>query len=896
MASIQTAIELHDNFTGVLYHVIDSVSLAINYMDEMRQSLCADIDTASLEGAREEINQATMAVAKLNSAVENMGNPSIQMPNAVPEQEVPVKWQSKNIPMFSGTGIERYQQQVQSVNSMLKQLSSTQDDIARKAYNTMLFPPEAFQDMNSMAVRIDTVKAKIQEMECNALDLGVDAANADFARLLSFLNQADKEQNKLNDAMRNMDVGAANASYNRLNQIISSTEQYIQNNTDAQEQFNHEVNDTVPLIGRSTQGFKGWQAAIITANQALNLIQNTLGRLGVFNMDGVFDRIDTINRFQRTVTIMTGDSELASAAMAKLKEVMLGTAYGLDAASKATQGFLTRGMSIGAATDQVRIWADAVSFYGSGTNEQLESVVDAIGKMYSKGTVEADQLDRLFDAGIGAAEIYAQAVGRNVGEVKDDLSKGTISAADFLNVVSKSMDAGISNGAAKEAGDNWTNTFSNMGAAINRGWVEVITGLDEALASHGLPTAMEMVNMFGQKVELILTGIGNAMGFVIEVAMNIYNTMCTVADFISSHWSVIGPIVYGVVAALIVYYAWQLICAAGSAIMSAAMMLLSANPVILVVLAIIALIIVIFIVCNKIAEMSGMATSGFGIMTGGVNVVIQFFKNLGLSVANVALGIWEALGACAENVQVAFHNSICNVQSWWYDMLSSALTVVEEICRALNKLPFVEFDYSGISSAAEDYARKSAAADNKEDYVSISDAFDKGINTFDAFENGWVKDAFDSGAEWGDGIAEKISNFDIKDFFGDFLSKIPKDLQGDDKNKNIQGNNNNTYPPEMYDTTLYDNNMPKDVGDISKNTKGIKNSMDITKEDLKYLRDIAEMEYVNKFTTAEIKVEMGGITNQINSNLDIDGVSDEVSNKLFEEITQTMYAVAEGAH
>ena len=74
-------------------------------------------------------------------------------------------------------------------------------------------------------------------------------------------------------------------------------------------------------------------------------------------------------------------------------------------------------------------------------------------------------------------------------------------------------------------------------------------------------------------------------------------------------------------------------------------------------------------------------------------VVISFFKNLGLSVANIALGIWNALGACASNIGTAFHNVISNVQGWFYNLLSTALTVVAGICEALNKLPFVEFDY-----------------------------------------------------------------------------------------------------------------------------------------------------------------------------------------------------------
>lgn len=61
MATIRTAIELQDNFTGVLYQVINSVNLGLSAMEDLHQTMNSPVDTASIEAARDSINQATLA-------------------------------------------------------------------------------------------------------------------------------------------------------------------------------------------------------------------------------------------------------------------------------------------------------------------------------------------------------------------------------------------------------------------------------------------------------------------------------------------------------------------------------------------------------------------------------------------------------------------------------------------------------------------------------------------------------------------------------------------------------------------------------------------------------------------------------------------------------------------
>src|SRR5690606_30108848 len=143
-------------------------------------------------------------------------------------------------------------------------------------------------------------------------------------------------------------------------------------------------------------------------------------------------RIDAKESFQATMTTITGSTETARRALERIKEVVSGTSCSLDGPAQSTQNFVSRGVETEKATKYAVAARDAVAFYGDGSNETFRNVTDAIGKMLTVGKVHMDQLNRLFDAGIPAVELYAQATGMSAAEVQEALSKGEISAEQFI--------------------------------------------------------------------------------------------------------------------------------------------------------------------------------------------------------------------------------------------------------------------------------------------------------------------------------------------------------------------------------------------------------------------------------------------------------------------------------
>lgn len=645
------------------------------------------------------------------------------------------------------------------------------------------------------------------------------------------------------EAARN-EIAQATVAAEEFNQTMQQASSPINDNIRRQEQFNQSLQNGASESSNLVSAIKrmaGAYLSIQTAGKILEMsdeITQTTSRLNMMN-DGLQSTADLYNM----VYVAANDARGSLGGMASVVARFGNNAKDAFSSSAEVVQF-------------ANLVQKQMTIAGASTQEAANAELQ-LSQALGSGVLRGDELNSIFEQAPNLIQNIADYLDVPIGKIRSMAQDGELSADVVKQAVFAATDEINANFESMPMtwGQMWTVFQNNATMAFQ----PVLQRLNDLANTDGFQT--------------FATNAINDLAVVAGVVLDIFEGIGSVGTFVSDNWQIIGPIVEGVAAALTVYYGWQLLSTSATKAAAAAQWIynaaMNANPAAIVAISIGALIVLIGILANKFTGTGHIAQSIFGMITGGINVVIQYFKNWGLTVADIFIGIWNAGGACATNVEIAFHNAISHVQALWYNMLSTALTVVSGICSALNKLPFVDFDYSGITGAADNYASKAAAAaGNTKDYASVPAAFSKGVKTYDTYQKGWVNDAYTAGAAWGDGVTSKIKNT-----LSSKATNIP---------------NANNYPNALASSNAA---TAANTADTAKNTAKTANTLSASSEDLKYLRDIADREYVNKFTTAQIKVEMIN-HNNVNNDMDLDGMAEHLRSKIEEE----MNAAAEGEH
>ena len=904
MATIRTAIELQDNFTGVLYQVINSVNLGLSAMEDLHQTMNSPVDTASIEAARDSINQATLAVQQLDAAMQGIETPETQTPTAPqssapvvlpvqpdvpdplveqpppvdmpiePEQpepvEVPVHWQSDSLEVFTNSGVERFEQEVQSANNMLNTLNQTQERIVQTAADMDFLPPGGFTDLSNMQSRLQAIQQRIQTIESNPLNMGTDTANAELEQLRGQLDQAVQEQQNLNRAVDNMDVQAANEAYLRLSQTIGNTERYIRDNVDEQGRFNREIEEGTNEANELMQTIKGAvtaYATIQTLSAALNLsdqLTSTTARLNLMN-DGLQTTQDLQNMIYLSAERARGSYQATADAVSKLG-LMAGDAF---SSSEEIIAFM----------EQVNKQFTIAGTEAAGIDAAMLQLTQAMGS----GALCGEEYNSILKQAPNIIQAIADYMEVPKGQLKDMAAEGMITA----DIVKAAMFA---------AADDTNAKFEQMPKTFSQIW----TSFQNTALMAFQPVLQRMNEIANSEAfQGFVNNAIEALSMVAGIALEIFDLLVGVAEIVGENWSWLSPIIYGVAAALTVYYGAMLLYNAVTGISTAitaakAFMekvhaaslametgatfaataaqygfnaALLACPITWIIILIIALIALFYAAVAAVNKFAGTSVSATGIICGAFMVALAFIGNIFVALWNLVVDvfvlIYNLVATVANFIGNVFTDPIGAVCRLFFDLADTVLGILQALASAIDAI-------FGSNLAGSVQGWRDSLGGWVDETFGKGDEVMAKMNADDMklgrFEYGA---AWDAGYSFGEGIDESIANFDPSSLF----------------DTNVPG------AGDYADLSNYGAGLAGDVGDIAGNTGAIKDSMDITEEDLKYLRDIAEQEAINRFTTAEITIEQTN-HNTVSGKMDLDGVVDGLTGAVNEAVD----IIAEGVH
>lgn len=409
-------------------------------------------------------------------------------------------------------------------------------------------------------------------------------------------------------------------------------------------------------------------------------------------------------------------------------------------------------------------------------------------------------------------------------------------------------------------------------------YMDVPIGQIRSMASEGQITAAIVKNaMFSaaddinSRFESMPMTWGQIFTKASNIGLQALQPLLNAVNWLANNISIISPAVLGLAGAFTVFQIaahWTQIAAAATAIYHGVVNFLSigfgiltgntaaasaavftfnsallANPIVWVVMLIMVLIGALYAGVAAYNRFAGASVSATGIVGAAFAVLGAFLLN------SFVIPLYNDFAMIANFFGNVFNNPVAAVKVLFYDMCLTVIGYIANLAHAiedlLNKIPGVTVD---ITSGLDNF------------YAGLEEAQQKVKD-----ESGWVEyvqrmdfvdysDAASAGYKFGEGIASKISGA-----FG-----VGDSLEAFDIGNTLDG--------------IYGN-----TGDTAANTAAAADALSYTEEDLAYLKDIAEREAINRFTTAEIHVEQHN-ENHISSAMDVDGIMDAWANDFAEKL------------
>lgn len=677
------------------------------------------------------------------------------------------------------------------------------------------------------------------------------------------LNSFEAMQRASGNSVDVSSIQEAREELARAGAAFDSIEQNIRDAGNQQDRFNRRIRDGTTAADGLWSKLKGIAATVGGLAAAKKII-------------GISDDLaSTRARLNLIVDDGGSVSELEKKIMASAQRSR--SAY-FDTASAVA----SLGANAGAAfanTDEIIAFMEQINkqfvIGGASAQGQAAAMLQLTQAMAS-GVLRGEELNSVFEQAPGIIQSIADYLDVSIGEIRAMAAEGQLTA----DVVKNAMFA---------AADDIETKFSNM----PKTWGQIWIGMKNKALSIFNPI-LNKVNQVAnsEKFTQVTNGVINGLAGIASVATVVLDLLIGGAALVVDNWSWLAPIVGGVATAFLVLNGAMLAYKTVTGIVNALETVkaarlamttvatgaqttatfaqtaaqyglnaaLMACPLTWIIILIIALVALFYAAVAAVNHFAGTSVSATGLICGAFMAALAFIGNIFVALWNLVVDvfvmIYNLVATVANFIGNVFNDPVGAVARLFFDLADTVLSVLQALASAIDTI----FG-SNLAGSVQGW-RDSLGGWVDSTFGKGEEVMEK-LNAEDLhlgrFEYGA---AFDMGYEFGQGVEDTIGglfDFSAMDSLG-----AADGLDAFNLGNTLDG--------------IYGN-----TGDTAGNTAAMSDALDIAEEDLAYMRDIAEREAINRFTTAEIKVEQHN-ENHISKDTDLDGIMDAWANDFAEKL------------
>ncbi len=643
-------------------------------------------------------------------------------------------------------------------------------------------------------------------------------------------------------------IDQATASTRELEAAMRRIEPSIEGNVEGQRRFNRELRngsgETSSLM-QKIKGAVGAYASIQTFKKVLDLsdqMTSTTARLDLMN-DGLQSTEDLQNMIFQSAERSRGSYQETAAAVSKLG-LTAGDAFG---SSEEIIGFM----------EQVNKQFTIAGTEASGIDAAMLQLTQAMGS----GVLRGEEYNSILEQAPNIIQSIADYMEVPKGQLKDMAAEGLITSDIVKNAVFA-------------AADETNAKFEKMPKTFAQVWTSF-----KNRALNAFRPVLQRLNQIvnSEKFQKVVDSITNAFSAISNVALWILDLLVNIASVVIDNWSWLSPIIYGVVIALGAYklalllttiaqkgltVAKALAVPVYSAFKGQTMATTAAQwglntamyscPIVWIIILIVALIAILILLWDNCEDFRNFLVDSWAKQTKELG---KFYNDTIVPVANGVIDIFNSITSAMREMCIAIINWSADtargvVENFGFltDQIKNMAGLYNQLAAAWG-LKQVDIDFAFSVEGIENARNKALKYVNGlYDSVHYEHLEKIDLDKYNALVDEW---------------AEKARNFTFSGAVSGAVNEASEELK-----------------------KLFD-----DTRNIAGDTESIADSMELAEEDLKYLRDIAEQETVNRFTTAEITVEQTN-HNTVSGRMDLDGVV----NGLTEAVNEAVGMIAEGVH